>query len=45
MHYLEVYLKKKIPPMNLLAAPHSMWDLSSLTRDRPHAPCIRTLES
>ena len=28
-----------------LAAPHGMWDLSSLTRDRTHAPCSGSAES
>ena len=30
---------------NLLSIPHSMWDLSFLTRDRTHAPCIGSTES
>ena len=29
--YIYIYI---LPPLNLLTAPHSMWDLSSLTRDR-----------
>ena len=28
-----------------LAAPHCMWDLSSLTRDLTHAPCSGNVES
>ena len=28
-----------------LAAPHSVWDLSSLTRDGNYPPCIRSVES
>ena len=28
-----------------LALPHGMWDLSSLTRDRTHAPCIGSVWS
>ena len=28
-----------------LATPRGMWDLSSLTRDRNHAPCIGSTES
>ena len=28
-----------------LAMPHGMWDLSSPTRDRTHAPCIGSAES
>ena len=34
------FLKK-----NLLAMPHGMWDLSSLTRDGTHALCIGSMES
>ena len=30
---------------NCLAMPHGMWDLSSPTRDRTHAPCIGSMES
>ena len=31
---------KKVKSFFFLAAPHSMWNLSSLTRDRTRAPCI-----
>lgn len=29
----------------ILAAPWSMWDLSSMTKDGTHAPCIGSVDS
>ena len=31
--------------LSFSAVPHSMWDLSSLTRDLTHTPCIGSTES
>ena len=43
--FLQKLIIFKIFIIIFLVLPHSLWDLSSLTRNQTHAPCIRSMES
>ena len=38
-------LQESPAALDFLVAPHGLWDLSSLTRDRARASCIASAES